>query len=78
MRLGCTLDQSHPMLIDADQRVAAACKKHGRFWGRPATNEEDIKNVASLGAGFINYGSDFMGLFNLLSEAGEMPDRVIK
>ena len=77
MRLGCSLDQKDPKLVDVDRRVSEACGKHGKFWGRPCTGAEDIRTTLELGAGFVNYGSDFFAIYNSVAEYGKLLDDVL-
>ncbi len=46
-------------LEEAERRVAAACEKYGKAWGRPAFNSEDLKSLVDRGAQLIAYGGDF-------------------
>lgn len=46
--------------VDAAQlKVAAACKKHGKAWGRPVGSQEVAQQIFDQGARFINFGGDF-------------------
>ena len=74
LRLGCNPDPREPKLVEVDRKVAAVCKKHGKFWGRPCVDAADIQTVVGLGAGFVNYGSDFMALLNSIAEYGRVLD----
>lgn len=59
LRLGCALDWSEPQMSAAEDRVAAAARKAGIFWGRPSGLVEDMKRLLKKGARFIAHGSDF-------------------
>ena len=78
LRLDCFMDPDNTRLIEVDDKVARACREHGKFWGRPCTSEEDVKTVIQKGAGFVNYGSDFFALSTYLSEAGKTLDKIME
>ena len=46
-------------LEEAENRVAEACRKHGKAWGRPAFSAEDLEALAGRGGQLIAYGGDF-------------------
>lgn len=71
LRLGCPLDWKQPAMIAAQASVAAAAKKHGIAWGRPALHADDIRELARLGARLINYGSDFGAVAAMLQNSGK-------
>ena len=54
---------------EAAKRVAAAAEKHGKWWGRPAFSQEDMKNLYDQGARLIAHGGDFMAIKNMLEES---------
>lgn len=55
-------------LDGAVQRVAAACKKHGKAWGQPASSVEHLKKLTDLGAQLMAWGSEFGALRSMLEE----------
>jgi 4-hydroxy-2-oxoheptanedioate aldolase len=44
-------------MMDVQKQIAAACKKHGKAWGRPVGTAADAKTLIDLGAQFIVHGS---------------------
>lgn len=72
LRLGCPLDWQHPAMIAAQATVAAAARKHGIAWGRPARNVDDVRDLAAKGAQLINYGSDFGAVAALLQTGAKV------
>ena len=61
--------QNPPFDLDtAVQRVAAACKKHGKAWGQPASSVEHLKKLTDMGAQLMAWGSEFGALRNMLEE----------
>jgi 2-keto-3-deoxy-L-rhamnonate aldolase RhmA len=41
------------------KKIAAACRKHGKAWGRPVGSAADAKTLIDLGAQFIVHGAEF-------------------
>lgn len=66
LRFGCPLDWTLPQMIAAEDAVAAAAKKHGIAWGRPAGSAEHIAQVMRKGGRIITHGSDFAALWTML------------
>jgi 2-keto-3-deoxy-L-rhamnonate aldolase RhmA len=66
LRLGCPADWSLPNMTAAEDAVAAAAKKHGIAWGRPAGTVEQISRVARKGGRLIAHGSDFAAIMTML------------
>ena len=66
LRLGCPMDWTQPKLIAAEDAVAAAAKKHGIAWGRPAGNVEQIARIMRKGGRLIAHGSDFGAMMAML------------
>jgi 4-hydroxy-2-oxoheptanedioate aldolase len=62
LRLGCTGAVKDPLMVEVQQKIAAACLRHGKFWGRPVGSASDAAALAEMGARFIAHGSDFGGL----------------
>ncbi|MCB1277016.1 aldolase/citrate lyase family protein [Prosthecobacter sp.] len=59
LRLGCTPGVSDPGMLDVQKQIAAACRKHGKAWGRPVGSADDAKTIIDLGAQFVVHGSEF-------------------
>lgn len=59
LRLGCSPAVSDPIMLEVQRKVAAACKKHGKAWGRPVGTMADAKTIIDLGAQFVVHGSEF-------------------
>ena len=53
----------------ATEAVAAAAKKHGKAWGRPAGTLEQMQELQSQGAQLIAHGGDFMALMKELESS---------
>jgi 4-hydroxy-2-oxoheptanedioate aldolase len=66
LRFGCPLDWELPKMTAAEDAVAAAAKKHGIAWGRPAGNVEQIARVTRKGGRLIAHGSDFWAMMTML------------
>lgn len=66
LRLGCPMDWTLPKMTAAEDAVAAAAKKHGIAWGRPAGNVEHIARVMRKGGRLIAHGSDFGAIMTML------------
>ena len=49
----------HPQLMKATEQVAAAAKRAGKVWGRPASSAAEARRFMEMGARYITYGSDF-------------------
>jgi 4-hydroxy-2-oxoheptanedioate aldolase len=62
LRLGCTPAVGDPLMLEVQRRVAAACERHGKAWGRPVGSAGDVSQLLQLGARFIVYGSEFGAL----------------
>ncbi|HRH96501.1 MAG TPA: aldolase/citrate lyase family protein [Prosthecobacter sp.] len=62
LRLGCTPGVNDPVMMDVQKKIAAACRKHGKAWGRPVGSAADAKTLIDLGAQFIVHGSEFGGI----------------
>lgn len=78
IRLGCTPAVSDPVMNNAQQIVADACKKHGKAWGRPAGSPDDVKALVNMGAQLIAFGSEFGGLYQHLAQCAGQLDVILK
>lgn len=67
LRLGCTPGVNDPVMLDVQKKIAAACRKHGKAWGRPVGSAADVKTIIDLGAQFVVHGSEFGALHAHLS-----------
>ena len=66
LRLGCSPAVNDPKMMDAQKRIAAAAKKHGKAWGRPVGTAEDAKVIIDLGAQLVAFGSMHWAIFRHL------------
>jgi 2-keto-3-deoxy-L-rhamnonate aldolase RhmA len=53
-------------LLEAERRVAAACEKHGKAWGRPASSAEHLRELTARGAKLVNHGGEFSAVLSML------------
>jgi 2-dehydro-3-deoxyglucarate aldolase/4-hydroxy-2-oxoheptanedioate aldolase len=60
--LGILGQMQHPKLWEAYERVAAACKRHGKHWGSVAPTPQFAARAYNLGCRMINLGGDVMCL----------------
>lgn len=63
-------DDSGLDLAGAEERVSAACQKHGKAWGRPAFNNEDLNALNAKGAQLLAYGGEFRFILDGLNRCG--------
>jgi 4-hydroxy-2-oxoheptanedioate aldolase len=77
IRLGCTAAVTDPVMMEVQKKINAACKRHGKAWGRPVGTPDDAKTLIDLGAQLIAYGSEFGALFQHLSDCSAQFDRVL-
>lgn len=66
LRLGCTAGVKDPQMLEVQKKIAEACARHGKHWGRPVGSAADAAALAEMGARFISHGSDFGGLYGHL------------
>lgn len=50
----------HPVVRDAERRIAAAVAKAGKHWGRPAASPEEAQRVIEMGGRFLVHGADLL------------------
>ncbi len=62
LRLGCSPAVNDPVMMDVQKQIAAACRKHGKTWGRPVGSAADAKTIIDLGAQFVVHGGEFGAL----------------
>ncbi len=53
---------SHPKLLEGLDRVAAACRKHGKHWGTVAPNPEYTHCCYDKGCRMLSLGADVSAL----------------
>ncbi len=53
----------------AEQKVAAAAKRHGKAWGCPAGSPDKVKQLREQGAQLIAYGGDFRAFMAMLEKS---------
>ena len=58
--LGIPFDTRHPKFAKVVARVAAAAKKHGKFWGLPVGSGEAAVPYLKQGARFFSCGADLI------------------
>ena len=51
-----------PKMLEVQKKIAAACRKHGKAWGRPVGTAADARAIIDLGAQLIAFGSEFGAL----------------
>ena len=78
LRLGCTAAVSDPQMLEVQKKIAAAARRHGKAWGRPAGTPEDVRILTELGAQLVAFGSEFGGLFQHLAECSARFDDVLQ
>ena len=68
---GVTGQVGHPLVLQAMEKVSAACKKHGKTWGSVPEPGGRIEKLLDLGAQFINIVSDIRVLIDGFQAARE-------
>ena len=59
-------DPSQGTLESAYDRVANACKRHGKAWGAPVGTPEIMKQRQQQGGQLLNHGGEFGAVMNML------------
>ncbi len=69
--LGLRINNSNTSITleSTRHKVAEACAKHGKAWGIPSGNEEQLTQYKQEGAQILVYGGEFMALKNMLEES---------
>lgn len=62
------LDPGEGTLESAYERVATACKRHGKAWGAPAGTPEILKQRQKQGGQLLNHGGEFGAVMNMLKD----------
>ena len=63
------LDPSQGTLESAFERVASACKRHGKAWGSPAGTAEVLQQRQKQGGQLLNHGGEFEAVMNMLKKS---------
>lgn len=77
LRLGCTAAVNDPQMLEVQKKIAAACRKHGKAWGRPVGTAEDARTIIGLGAQLVAFGSEFGALHSHLAECSARFDEML-
>ena len=65
-------------LESATEQVAAAAARHGKAWGRPVADQEQLQALHAQGARLLAYGGEFSAFLNMLRERGEEFDHLLR
>ena len=57
---------------------AAAAARHGKAWGRPVADQEQLQTLHAQGARLLAYGGEFAAFLNMLRERGEEFDQLLR
>ena len=63
-------------LEQATEKVAAAARKHGKAWGRPAATLEQMQQLHAQGARLIAHGGEFLALMEMLQQSAKNFERL--
>lgn len=77
LRLGCTPAVADPVIMQAQQRLAAAARQHGKAWGRPVGSADEARAVVQLGAQLVAFGNDFWAIHQHLADCAAKFDAVL-
>lgn len=50
----------HPVVRDAEKRIAEACRKEGKHWGRPVSGVAEAQRLIEMGARFLPHSADIL------------------
>ena len=67
---------NHKHIVDAMEATAAACNKHGKWWGAPAFDSNQVRTLIKRGARFIEYGSEQSALVKGLQDVKNLIDEI--
>ena len=67
--LGVPFEFGHPLMEDAFDKVAAACAKHGKWWGTTSGSPEAAQRVVDRGGRLFTAGGDHGALLNGLRQS---------
>jgi 4-hydroxy-2-oxoheptanedioate aldolase len=62
------LHQGGMTMESAFERVATACRKHGKAWGAPAGTPENLRQRHQQGGQLMNHGGEFGAILKMLQE----------
>ena len=65
-------------MMSATELVAAAAARHGKAWGRPVADQEQLQTLHAQGARLLAYGGEFAAFLNMLRERGEEFDQLLR
>ena len=77
LRFGCSPAVNDPKMLEVQKKIAAACRKHGKTWGRPVGTADDARVIIELGAQLVVLGSEFGGLHKQFSECSDQFDALL-
>lgn len=66
LRLG--LQEGGPTLEECFERVASACRKHGKAWGTPVATGDILRQRQAQGGKLLNHGGDFGAVMRMLEK----------
>ncbi len=70
LRLGRPFNPEDAEFREAERIVDAACRRHGKAWGRPCISADDLARTLAAGARLVVHGSDFRALTSHLRDCG--------
>ena len=77
LRLGCEPDARDPRLMQAQERISLAAKRHKKAWGQLVASVEEVRTIKELGGQFIAFGSEFRAIRSHLQDASAQLDAVL-
>jgi 4-hydroxy-2-oxoheptanedioate aldolase len=77
LRLACAPAVRDPQMLEAQRKIAAAARRHGKAWGRPVGTADDARVIIELGAQLVAFGSEFGGLLKHLAECSAQFDALL-
>ncbi len=77
LRLGCSPAVNDPVIMEAQKRLAAAARQHGKAWGRPVGSADDARAVVQMGAQLVVLGGDFWAVHQHLADCAAKLDAVL-
>jgi 4-hydroxy-2-oxoheptanedioate aldolase len=77
LRQGCTGAARDPKMLENQQKINAACVRHGKAWGRPAGSAEDARFLVEMGARLIAFGSEFMAILQSFTTCSKQLDDIL-
>jgi 4-hydroxy-2-oxoheptanedioate aldolase len=77
LRLGCTPSVNDAKMMEAQKKVAAAARQHGKAWGRPVGTAAEARVIIEVGAQLVAFGNDFAALHSHLSQCADQFDELL-